>query len=51
MNTFRNMKLFILAQILFLTRLVGFAQQEDYKKYSENFPIAERIREQLVLEE
>lgn len=25
--------------------------QEDYKKYSENFPIAERIREQLVLEE
>ena len=27
MNTFRNMKLFILAQILFLTRLVGFAQQ------------------------
>ena len=45
------MKLFILVQILFLTRLVGFAQQEDYKKYSENFPIAERIREQLVLEE
>ena len=27
MNTFRNMKLFILAQILFLTRLMGFAQQ------------------------
>ena len=27
MNTFRNMKLFILAQIFFLTRLVGFAQQ------------------------
>lgn len=27
MNKFRNMKLFILAQILFLTRLVGFAQQ------------------------
>ena len=27
MNTFRNMKYFILAQILFLSRLVGYAQQ------------------------